>query len=302
MEDLNEIAIFTRVVDRKSFSAAAEELRLSPSVVSKRVTALEERLGVLLLNRSTRRLSLTEAGSQFHKKCARALLEISQASGEASGLANKLSGQIKVYSTLGAGLKHISGGIIEFNERYPQLSVDLEMGKKPVNLIEHGVDLLIRSADIKDSSIQSRVLLEVHHHIVASPAYFEKHGRPTVPSELTHHNCLLQGSRKNGNEWDFVDPNGQKKTVRVSGNFTTNSGQMLTWAALKGTGIALLPNYTADAHIASGELVPLFMDTLVQYKRYIRGFYPRTAYPQPKVLLLLDFLSDYAQKPQTYAA
>jgi DNA-binding transcriptional LysR family regulator len=301
MDDLNEISIFARVVDRNSFSAAAKELRLSPSVVSKRVTALEERLGVLLLNRSTRRLSLTETGSQFYQKCASALADLEVASGEASGFANKLSGPIKVHSTLGTGLENFASGIIEFSERYPQLSIELEIGTKPVNLIERGIDLVIRSANLKDASIQSRVLMEVTYHIVASPAYIEQHGKPANPSELINHNCLIHSGRRIGNEWTFTEPDGQNKSVRVSGNFTTNSGQMMTWATLKGTGIALMPSYTAKEHIATGELVDLFPG-MCQYKRYIRGYYPRTAYPQPKVFLLLDFLSDYARNSHLHTA
>jgi DNA-binding transcriptional LysR family regulator len=301
MDDLNEISIFTRVVDRNSFSAAAKELHLSPSVVSKRVTALEERLGVLLLNRSTRRLSLTETGSQFYQKCATALADLELASGEASGFANKLSGPIKVHSTLGSGLENFANGIIEFSERYPQISVELEIGTKPVNLIERGIDLVIRSANLKDASIQSRVLLEVTYHIVVSPAYIEQHGKPANPSELIHHNCLIHTGRRIGNEWTFTEPDGQNKSVRVSGNFSTNSGQMLTWAAVRGTGITLMPSYTAKQYMTKGELVDIFPG-MYQYKRYIRGYYPRTAYPQPKVLLLLDFLSDYAQNPHLYAA
>lgn len=294
MEDLNEIAIYARVVERKSFSAAAKELHLSPSVVSKRVTALEERLGVQLLNRSTRRLSLTEAGNQFYRRCAKALSDIAHASGEAAGYAQKLSGQIRVYSTIGVGLRTIATGILEFSQKYPELSVELMIGIEPVNLIERGVDVVIRSADLKDASIESRVLMPVHYHIVATPAYFKREGMPQTPHELTGHNCLVHTGRRNPHDWTFAGEHGHY-TVRVSGSFATNSGAALLWAALRGMGIALQPGYSVDEHIAAGRLISIFEGEYLS-ERCIRAFFPRTRYPQPKVMLLLDFLADYMQK------
>jgi len=296
MDDLNEIAIYTRVVERKSFSAAAQELRLSPSVISKRVTALEERLGVRLLNRSTRRLSLTEAGAEFYERCSHALTEITSATNEAAGQADKLSGQIKVYSTLGAGLRTFSTGLIEFSQKYPQLSVDLTIGTKPLNLIEHGIDVVIRSADLSDASIDSRILMPVQYYVVASPEYFEKHGKPRSIKELSNHNCLVHTARRIGHDWTFHTPEG-RTTVRVSGSFSTNSGATLAYACLSGVGITLLPDYTAEEHIAAGRLVEIFPGML-HLDRYIRAFFARTRFPQPKVTFLIDFLADYLQSAQ----
>lgn len=298
MDDLNEIAIYTRVVERKSFSAAAQELRLSPSVVSKRVTALEDRLGVRLLNRSTRRLSLTEAGQEFFERCSRALAEITMATNDAAGQAEKLSGQIKVYSTLGAGLRTFAAGLIEFSQKYPQLSIDLTIGTKPLNLIEHGIDLVIRSAPLNDASIDSRVLMPVKYYAVAAPAYLKAHGTPATPRDLAAHNCLVHTSRRIGNEWTFQVPEG-RNTVRVSGNFSTNSGAALVWACLSGMGITLLPSYSADEHLESGALVSLFAGQ-VHTDRHIRAFFARTRFPQPKIMLLIDFLADYLNAPANH--
>ncbi len=291
MEDLNEIAIYARVVERKSFSAAAKEMHLSPSVVSKRVTALEERLGVQLLNRSTRRLSLTEAGKQFYNRCSRALADIALAGGEAAAFAKDPTGQIKVYSTLGVGLRTIADGIIDFAQHYPDISVDLMIGTEPVNLIEHGVDVVIRSAHLKDASIESRVLMPVSYNIAGSPAYFEKYGFPDHPTDLIHHNCLLHQGRRNPHEWAFIGPEGPYM-VRVNGTFATNSGAVLQQAALEGLGICHLPGYTAHEHLRAGRLVSIFEGLHVS-DRSIRAFHTRTRYPQPKVSLLLDFLQNY---------
>jgi DNA-binding transcriptional LysR family regulator len=291
VEDLNEIAIYARVVERKSFSAAAKELHLSPSVVSKRVTALEERLGVQLLNRSTRRLSLTEAGKQFYNRCSRALADIALAGGEAASFAKDPSGQIKVYSTLGVGLRTIAAGIIAFAETYPEISVDLMIGTEPVNLIEHGVDVVIRSAHLKDASIESRILMPVHYHIVGSPTYFKKFGVPEHPTDLIHHNCLLHQGRRNPHEWAFDGPEGPY-VVRVNGTFATNSGAVLQQAALEGLGICHIPGYTAQEHIRAGRLISIF-DGQHSSDRSIRAFHTRTRYPQPKVSLLLDFLQKH---------
>jgi DNA-binding transcriptional LysR family regulator len=291
VEDLNEIAIYARVVERKSFSAAAKELHLSPSVVSKRVTALEERLGVQLLNRSTRRLSLTEAGKQFYNRCSKALSDIAQAGGEAASFAEQLSGQIQVYSTLGVGLRTISQGIIAFAQRYPEVSVDLTIGTEPVNLIEHGIDIVIRSAALKDASIESRILMPVNYHICGAPAYFDKFGFPEHPTDLIHHNCLLHQGRRSPHEWVFNGPDGPY-IVRVNGSFATNSGAVLQQAALEGIGICHLPGYTVHDHLREGRLISIF-DGLHSSDRSIRAFYTRTRYPQPKVALLLDFLQHF---------
>lgn len=298
LDDLNEIAIYARVVERKSFSAAAKELHLSPSVVSKRVTALEERLGVQLLNRSTRRLSLTEAGTQFYRRCSKALSDIAQAAGEAASFADRLSGQIKVYSTFGVGLRIISGGILAFAQRYPEVSVDLMIGTEPVNLIEHGIDIVIRSADLKDASIESRVLMPVDYHIVGTPEYFDKHGIPEKPADLAGHNCLVHQGRRTPQEWSFNGPDGPY-TVRVHGSFATNSGAVLQKAVLLGIGICPLPSYTAQRHLDEGRLVSI-LDGQHTSDRCIRAFYTRTRYPQPKVALLLDFLQRYlnSSKPE----
>lgn len=294
MDDLNEIAIYARVVERKSFSSAAKELHLSPSVVSKRVTALEERLGVLLLNRSTRRLSLTEAGEQFYRRCAKALSEISMAAGEAASMSDKPGGRIKVYSTLGVGLRSISSGIIAFAQRHPEVSVDLMIGTDPVNLIEHGVDVVIRSANLTDASIESRVLMPVHYHICGAPAYFDRHGFPDKPADLAHHSCLLHQGRHSPNEWEFIGPTGPY-VVRVGGSFATNSGAVLQQAALAGLGICHLPAYTAQDHLREGRLISIF-DGQHASDRHIRAFYTRTRYPQPKIVLLLDFLEKFLGK------
>jgi len=293
MDDLNEIAIYARVVERKGFSAAAKELHLSPSVVSKRVTALEERLGVQLLNRSTRRLSLTEAGTQFYRRCAKALSEINQAAGEASGYAEKLAGQIRVHATIGVGLRTVASGIIQFAEHYPQLTVELSIGTEPINLIEHGIDLLIRSADLRDASIESRVLVPVHYHVVATPEYLKKHGRPATPHDLAKHNCLIHTGRRTPYDWAFMGPEGPY-SVRVSGNFATNSGAALHEAVLRGMGIAHLPDYTSRDNLASGRLESV-LEGLHSSDRCIRAYYPRTRYPQPKVTLLVEHLQEYMQ-------
>lgn len=296
MDDLNEVAIFARVVERKSFSAAARELHLSPSVVSKRVTALEDRIGAQLLNRSTRRLSLTEAGAQYYRRCARALTEIAAASGEVAGFSQALAGQLRVHSNLGIGIAGLAEGLIEFSRRYPALSIDLSMGAESINLLERGIDVVIRSADLKETSLDSRVLAPVAYHVCAAPAYLERAGRPRGPEDLPGHNCLIHTGQRNPSEWSFAGPEGAY-TVRVSGNFSTNSGATLLHAALDGLGIVLLPDYTVWKALAEGRLVGLFEGQPTS-DRCIRAFFPRSRYPQAKVTLFLDFLERFmAERP-----
>lgn len=291
MDDLNEIAIFARVVARKSFSAAAKELRLSPSVVSKRISALEARLGAQLLNRSTRRLSLTEAGVQFFDRCSRALGEIEVASKEAAGFSDRISGTLRIHANFGLGLRALAAGILEFCEHYPELDVDFTVGTEPVNLLERGVDVVIRSADLQDASLESRMLVPIIYHVCASPTYFQRAGLPKTPAELVGHNCLMHTGRRAPYDWVFNGKDGHY-VVRVSGNFSTNSGAALHEACLRGFGIAHLPGYTAWAPLQAGDLVSVF-DGLHSSDRCIRAFYPRSRHPQAKIMLFLDFMENY---------
>lgn len=291
MQDFNDVAIFTRVAARKSFSAAARELRLSPSVVSKRVSALEESLGAQLLNRSTRRLSLTEAGSQFFERSTRAIDEIEMAGKEVAGYSDKLTGTLRIHATLGVGLRAVAAGILEFRAHYPELAVDFTIGTEAVNLLEQGADVVIRSAELRDASLDSRVLVPVVYHVCAAPDYFRRAGVPKVPADLARHNCLIHTGRRAPYDWVFNGPDGHY-VVRVSGDFSTNSGAALHEACLRGFGIAHLPGYTAWQPLQSGQLVSIF-DGLHSSDRCIRAVFPRSRHPQARLTLFLDFIEGY---------
>ncbi|HEY4134591.1 MAG TPA: LysR family transcriptional regulator [Alphaproteobacteria bacterium] len=288
MEDLNEVAIFIQVVEKGSFSGAAKQLHVSTSIVSKKVSLLETRLRTRLLNRSTRRLSLTEVGEHYYRRCVRALSEILAADSEAKFQAQSLSGTIRIHANLGVGLRVLASGILDFTERYPELSVDLSVGTEPVNLMEEGVDILIRSVNLSDASLDSRILSPVTYHICAAPSYFERAGMPETPHDLVNHNCLVQTSRRPSNEWQFRGADGPY-TLRVSGSFSANSGTALYQAAVRGLGIVHLPSYIVWEALRAGSLVSIFEGQHVS-DRTVRAFFPKTRHPMPKLMVFLDFL------------
>jgi DNA-binding transcriptional LysR family regulator len=291
MRNLNDIAIFVRVVEKKSFSAAAKELGLSPSFVSKRVRSLEEELKTLLLKRSTHFLSLTEGGEAFYTRCAEALNLLDGAQSEAIDRTDEMSGNLRLFAALGFGEYVLWKIVTAFSEQHPKIAIELEIGNRATNILEIGVDIAIRSADLPDSSLAHRDLGMLPYHICAAPGYLAKVGRPETPKDLPRFNCLIHTAHLPADRWRFADRGGEDYIVRVTGNVQSNSGIAIHGACERGVGIARLPNYIVNQAVADGRLEILFPGQL-QFTRGLKAFYPRTRHVPAKVLRFLDFLQE----------
>ncbi len=285
MEGFGAIPIFVAVVENGSFSQAADKLGISKSAVSKRITQLENQLGVRLLNRTTRRLSLTEAGERYFSHAALALACANDAEDAATQLQNEPQGRLRINVPMAFGRLHIAPLIPEFLKRYPGIHIDLVMDDGPVNLVEGRFDAAIRAGDLPDSTLIARKLMPLHSVLCASQEYTDRHGKPVLPNELAEHNCLLYSW--SASEWTFfID--GKQETVSVSGNYSVNNSEALREALLQGTGIGRLPTFIAGPDLRSGKLVQL----LGSYKMPSKSLYsvfPQREHLPAKVRAFLDF-------------
>jgi DNA-binding transcriptional LysR family regulator len=298
MDDLNSINIFAKVAEKMSFSLAAKELRLSTSAVSRHIRELEERLGVTLLVRSTRKLSLTEAGQKLLDSSAHALADLKAAMENAADTDDKPRGRLRINVTSGFGEAILVALIHEFIALHPELRVELNVNNTPVNLVEAGLDVVIRSGRVIDNSLGFRELLPIEYRICASPKFFARHGRPKRVKDLEKYNCLTH-SIYSAKEWRFSE-GGRSVSVRVQGNLDTNSTEALRQAALNHLGITRIPEYVVHNDIKAGRLESVF-DGMSRTRQGIRAFYPRTKKVPAKITVFLDFLEDRVKRMPTVA-
>jgi DNA-binding transcriptional LysR family regulator len=253
MDPLDGIAAFARVVDSGSFSAAARRLQISKSAVSAHVQRLEERLGVRLLHRTTRRLSVTEAGAAYYRHCARILAEAEAAEQAAGALQREPRGTLRISAPDSFGWMHVAPAIPAFLRRYPDLGVDISLSPTHVNLVDEGLDLAIRIGVLEDSPLVVRKLAPSRLVLCAAPAYLRERGAPREPGELARHNCLCTTLLPWGDEWRLVGKRGEVR-VAVGGNVRSNNAEMLRAATLDNMGIAVLPSWAVSEALRTGAL------------------------------------------------
>ena len=290
MESLSDVAVFVQVVRDGSFTKAADRLELSRSVVSKYVTRLEERLGARLLNRTTRRLSLTEAGRVFYERSRRGLEEIEEAETEVSRLQGEARGLLRVNSPMSFGILHIAPLLPEFLAENPEVSVDMNLDDRKVDVIEEGFDVSIRITDLPDSSLVARRLGPCRHAIVAAPAYLEKHGVPRAPDDLRDHNIIAYQYQESATDWHFLTEDKEQISVPVSGSIQMNNSLALREALLGGIGITRTPTFVVGEDIAAGRLVSLLPNyQTLEVSMYL--VYPQRRHLSPKVRAFVDFVA-----------
>ncbi|HEY9053132.1 MAG TPA: LysR family transcriptional regulator [Gammaproteobacteria bacterium] len=290
MENLSDIAVFVQVVDSGSFTAAAERLELSKSVISKYVTRLEDRLGARLLNRTTRRLSLTEAGRILYSRSQRGLEEIEAAEMEVSQLQQTPRGRLRFNTPMSFGILHIAPILRDFQQEYPDVSFDMDLEDRQIDLVEEAYDLAIRIADLPDSSLIARRLGPCRHALCASPTYLEKHGTPRTPDELQNHRALTYGYSDSPREWRLLAADGRYLTVPVNSAMHMNNSLALREAVLNDAGIALIPTFIVGSDIQSGRLQKLLLAYRLQ-EFSIYAVYPQRKYLSPKVRTFIEFIS-----------
>jgi DNA-binding transcriptional LysR family regulator len=290
MQNLTDIAIFVKVVELSSFTAAAEALESSQPVVSKAVTRLEEKLGARLLNRTTRRLSLTEAGSELYRRSVRALKELEDAELEVARFQTEPRGTLRVAAPMSFSILQLGPVIQSFLERYPGVTVELNMDDRQVDIIEEGYDVAIRIGQLQSSNLVARKITPCRQVMCASPAYLAKRGSPERPEDLLEHNCILYSLLLTPREWRLVDADGEQHTVPVGGTLHSNNGLVNRAAAVAGAGIVLLPTFYVGEEVRSGALKPVLCKFRPQ-ELAVYAVYPERRNLTPKVRAFVDFLA-----------
>ena len=289
MDRLTALAVFRQVVERGSFAAAALYLKLSAAAVSKNIGELEAHLAVRLLNRTTRSMSLTEAGQRYYEQVARILDDLQQADSSLGELQATPSGTLRVSAPMSFSLVCLADAIPRFLARYPELTLDLQLDDRRVDMIAEGFDLAVRGSDrLEDSSLVARPLLTLRHVLCAAPQYLRRHGTPQVPEDLQALECVQFSLSGHAREWVFQRGE-QVRRLEVCGRYSVNSSLALCAALRAGHGISLVPEIYVRDDLAQGRLQPLLEDwQMMQTQLY--AIYPSRRQLQAKVRVFIDFL------------
>jgi DNA-binding transcriptional LysR family regulator len=287
---MTSLTVFTRVVDAGGFSAAARRLEMSTTMVSNHIQALEDRLGVRLLNRTTRRVSVTEIGRTYYDRCVQILAQVEEADRLASEMQATPRGKLRLYSNASI-VGFIAPVVGDFIAAYPLVSAELTVGERMVDLIEEGYDLAIRTTPPPDSSLIVRRLTPWRHVVCCAPSYLERHHAPRVADDLKHHNCLRYAHYPFGEEWHFTGPHGESIAVPISGNFVTNNPEALKRMGLDGHGVLLGPSFLIADELNSGRMVRLLAD-LTPIELSINALYPHRHHLSTTVRRFIDLLAE----------
>jgi DNA-binding transcriptional LysR family regulator len=289
MDKFTSMQVYCRVVARNGFSRAARDLRMSPAMVTRHVSDLEQSLGVRLLNRSTRKVSPTEAGIDYYRECLNLLdaleeIESSLAAGE-----RRPEGLLRVSCPLDFGVIRMAPMLAGYLERHPGMRLDVDFNDRKVNLVEEGFDLAVRIGDLDDSSLVARRLASIDMVCCAAPAYLERYGEPRLPEDLARHRCLTYSYAAAGNDWCF-EGDGSRYVVRVHGPLHASNGRAVVQVATAGCGVVLKPLFMVERELADGRLVRLLEGFRVPSVA-IYAVYPHRSFLPVRVRSFIDFLA-----------
>lgn len=294
MSNASELALFVMVVDAQSFNKAAQLADISTPALSKKISKFEKELGVQLLHRTTRRLTLTEAGQVLYQHARGINRQVNEALSAVSNFSSDLSGSIKMTVPTISGELLLAEIIAEFCQLHPGLKIDLRLENEFVDLVKEGLDLAIRTGVLDDSSLIAKPLIDSNWIVCCAPAYLETHGMPEHPEDLLAHNCLAYTYQGQGsNEWRF-SRDGEPMTVSINGNFTANNAQALRKAALAGYGIVYVPRCCVYEDLQAGRLVSLLADYHCRCLG-IYAVYPYTRHLPEKVRQLITYIQQAYQ-------
>lgn len=293
MDRFDNMRVFAKVVESGSFAGSAARLGISASMVSQHVKDLEERLGVRLLNRTTRKVSLTETGRAYYERCTRLLSDLEETERAASDMHAAPRGGLRVNASPSFGILHLPPAIVDFTRRFPQISVELVLSDRMVDLIDEGFDVAVRVDELPDSSLIARQLAPCRVVVCGAPAYFQRHGRPRTPADLAAHNCLVmtRSGLSYYRNWRLAGADGTALNISPAGNLRTNSAAVLKFAAAAGHGLACLPTYLIADMLRSGRLVTV-LDDYVAPPYTLRALYPHNRHLSAKVRAFVDFLAE----------
>ena len=290
MDRFTDLQTFVHIVTTGSISGAADYMGVAKSAVSRRLAELEERLGVQLLRRTTRRLSLTESGRGFYERSLRILTDLEEAEQDVLQAHAALRGRLRVALPLSFGLLHLAPAIQDFMGLHPGVEVELDFNDRHVDLMQEGFDVAIRIAHLQDSSLIARRIAPIRQVVCASPAYFAAHGQPQQPNDLTRHVCLAYSNLTTPGTWTYRQVDGHSGAVKIPIRLKSNNGDFLISAALAGHGIVMQPTFYVYQMIASGTLIPVLTDVhWPEVNAY--ALYPSTRHLSTRVRTFVDFIA-----------
>jgi len=301
MDRFQALRVFSQVIESGSFSAAADKLGLSSTAVSRHVAELEAHLQTRVLNRTTRRISLTESGRALYERAVQLLADLDEAEQEASRAAVVPRGTIKLTTSVNFGVRHVAPAIAAFLAAHAGVRFDVSLSDRIVDLVEEGFDLAVRLGMPGSDNVVARKLGETRLVPCASPAYLRAHGAPQVPEDLARHNCFTYEYVTPRNLWRFLDAGGAERTVRVSGSLHSNNGDLLAEAAAQGAGIVFEPAFIVGPDVRAGRLVPLLQE-FVAPPMPIFAVYPSRKHLSAKVRAFVDFLLERFAQAQDWSA
>jgi DNA-binding transcriptional LysR family regulator len=290
LPDLEALAIFAKVAERRSFAGAAEELALSKATVSKAVARLEQRLGARLLNRTSRRLALTDLGRAIAQRAAAVLADAEAAEAEAVAQSATPRGVVRLAAPMSFGLKRLAPLLPAFMAAYPEMQVDLHLSDAVIDLIGDGFDAALRIGVLPDSSLRARRLCPVRRPVVGAPAYFERRGRPTHPAQLAEHACIGYAYLPTPDVWRFSNAAGETVSVRPAGPLRANNADVMMPALLAGAGIAVQPDFIVEQALADGSLEAVLPGWSMQ-DSFLHLVTPPGGPRPARVEALVDFLT-----------
>lgn len=299
MDRLTSLSVFGKVVESGGFSAAARRLNMSVTMVANHVQSLEDRLGVRLLNRSTRKISLTETGKYYYERSSQILEELEEVDRTAGALTSTPRGTLKLYAHT-AMVRFLAPIMDEYMQLYPSVSLDFTTGERMVDMIEDGYDLAIR-AILPDANLIIRKLAPWRHIAVVSPAYLEAHPPINAPEDLARHNCLQYAHYIHGENWRFEDREGRELSVKIAGTVISNSADALMQLAKAGQGVFLAPIFSAFDELENGSLIRIMPDYRgVEFS--IDAVFPNRSHLPTKVRLFIDLLAERFQQHRKWMA
>ncbi len=296
MGELEDMTVFSRVVESGGISRAAEQLGLAKSAVSRRLADLERRLGVKLLNRTTRAIHLTDVGKLYYERVIKVLDDVAELNTITTDINTSLAGTLRLSAPVSFGIAHLSSAISDFTKHHPQLNINISFSDRHIDLVEEGFDLAIRIGDLHNSNLKARKITTIRLAVCASPTYLAEHGTPTTPDDLKQHK-LLQYAGSNANAWKFITPSGEDYYLSINASLLANNGDFLHTMAINGHGIILSPTFIVWQSIKRGDLVCLLSDYAVPtYHAY--AVYPQTRYLSQRARKFIDFLTQrFSEKP-----
>jgi DNA-binding transcriptional LysR family regulator len=290
VDRMTSIATFVKIAEAGGFAAAARKLGVSPSTVTTQIQDLEDRLGVRLLNRSTRKVSLTEIGKAYYERCMHILIDMDEADTAVQAMHAKPSGVLHLNVSIAIPF-FVGPAIAEFTSRYPDVKVNMTMSDQMVDLVEEGIDLAITTMPVTNSNFVMRRVGSVRLLVCGSADYFARHGVPREPDDLVNHNCMKYTFSSWGSEWRFKSPEGQR-AVHVSGNMEANSVNALKLAAVLGQGLILAPDFLVMGEIKSGKLIPVLSE-FCSPELSINAVYPHRQHLATNVRSFLDLVTKH---------